>query len=222
MISTADRINTVEEYYFSKKLKEIASRIENGEQIINLGIGSPDLKPPESVIEELNNVSKLPNAHGYQSYRGIPALRKAFSKWYGIHYGVKLNSETEILPLIGSKEGIMHISMTYLQPGDQVLIPNPGYPTYAAAAKLAGAQVVTYDLSENNNYQPDIDALEANYLTNLKLMWVNYPHMPSGQAADAQLFKKLTDFAEKNEILIVNDNPYSFILNEQPQSIFSK
>jgi len=221
MISTADRINTVEEYYFSKKLREIASLVAAGEPIINLGIGSPDLKPSENVIDELENVAHLPGAHGYQSYRGLTELREAFSNWYEKYYALRPDPNTEVLPLIGSKEGILHISMTYLQPGDQVLVPDPGYPAYAAAAKLAGAEVITYNLNEANDYQPKLDELEKGDLSRVKIMWVNYPNMPTGAKAGAQLFDRLIKFAKNNQLLVVNDNPYSFILNDNPESIFN-
>ncbi|MTI39434.1 pyridoxal phosphate-dependent aminotransferase [Fulvivirga lutimaris] len=221
MITIADRIAGVEEYYFSKKLREIAQLRSQGKDVINLGIGSPDLKPADSVIKALNNTSEQDNVHGYQSYKGIPALRGAFADWYKKYYQVDLNPETEILPLIGSKEGIMHISMTYLNPGDEVLVPNPGYPAYAAAANLTGASCRYYNLSDEQGWLPDLEALEGTDLNKVKLMWVNYPNMPTGTSASTALFEQLKAFGERNKILICNDNPYSFILNDEPLSMLS-
>ncbi len=221
MITVADRIAGVEEYYFSKKLREIAQLRAQGKDIINLGIGSPDLKPADSVIKALNQTAQHDNVHGYQSYKGIPALRQAFASWYKKYYSVELNPETEILPLIGSKEGIMHISMTYLNPGDEVLVPNPGYPAYAASAKLTGATCRYFNLIEGQGWLPDLERLEKSDLSKVKMMWVNYPNMPTGTSASTALFEKLKAFGERNEILICNDNPYSFILNDQPLSMLS-
>ena len=220
MIKTADRINFVEEYYFSKKLREIANLNKAGKDIINLGIGSPDLAPSDQVIESLKTYAEDPNGHGYQNYKGIPLLREKIAEWYNKYYQVNLDPENEILPLIGSKEGIMHISMTYLQAGDEVLVPDPGYPAYSACANLSGASIIKYKLSEENNWQPNLAELEKRDLNKVKLMWVNYPHMPSGARSTKKLFDQLRSFAEKYNLLICNDNPYSFILNEDPKSIF--
>lgn len=220
-IQAASRLNSVEEYYFSTKLKQIAQMRQNGIPIINLGIGSPDLAPSENTIAALTQSAAKPENHAYQGYQGIPALREAFAHFYQKHYKVNLNPASEILPLIGSKEGIMHLAMAYLEAGDETLIPNPGYPTYAAACKLAGATVREYSLSESTGWLPDLDALEKQDLSKVKIMWVNYPHMPTGAKADKAFFEKLKTFAERNNILLVNDNPYSFILNENPISILS-
>jgi len=221
IIATASRLGEVKEYYFSTKLKEIAQMNEQGESVINLGIGNPDLSPPKEVIETLAAQSSQQKVHGYQSYVGIPELREGFAKWYQKYFGVILNPADEILPLIGSKEGIMHISMTYLEKGDEVLIPNPGYPAYRAVANLTGATIREYRLSEDNGWLPDLEALAKEDLSKVKIMWVNYPHMPTGAQATTAFFEKLIDFARANEILVCNDNPYSFILNDQPLSIFS-
>ncbi len=217
MIPNADRLNTVKEYYFSVKLREVRSLINQGKPIINLGIGSPDMNPPQEVIHALKNA----NIHGYQNYQGIPEFRQAISEFYQKHYGVSLNTENEILPLMGSKEGILHISMAFLNAGDEVLIPNPGYPTYASVTELVQANPVYYNLTEENNWFPDFEALEKLDLKKVKIMWVNYPHMPTGSAADEELFTKLVSFAKKHQILLVNDNPYSFVLNKNPKSILS-
>lgn len=221
VVKTASRLGEVKEYYFSTKLKEIAKMNEEGERVINLGIGNPDMSPPKEVIDTLIVQSQQKNVHGYQSYVGIPALREAFANWYKKYFDVSLQADSEILPLIGSKEGIMHISMTYLESGDEVLIPNPGYPAYRAVANLAGASVREYDLSEKNGWLPDLDALGQQDLSKVKIMWVNYPHMPTGAQATKAFFQELVDFAKKHQILVCNDNPYSFILNDQPLSIFS-
>src|SRR6478672_10042606 len=213
-ISLAKRLDGIGEYYFSQKLKEIETLNKNGEPVINLGIGSPDLPPHPSVIETLQTEAAKPNVHAYQSYKGAEALRKAFAAWYQKWYGVQLDPATEILPLIGSKEGIMHICMTYLNEGDEALIPNPGYPTYRSAVTLAGGKCVEYKLTEENDWQPDFNALEKTDLCKVKLMWVNYPHMPTGQLPTDELFQKLVDFGRKHNILICHDNPYSFILND--------
>lgn len=221
IINTAARINTVEEYYFSRKLKELDQLRQQGQQIINLGIGSPDLPPAPAVVATLGTQSQSSSGHGYQSYRGIPELRTAYAEWYKKYFSVSLNDASEILPLIGSKEGIMHLSMTFLEAGDEVLIPNPGYPAYAATARLTGATVRYYNLSEENHWLPDLKGLSQTDLTKVKIMWINYPHMPTGATATTELFKALVDFAQRHKILLVNDNPYSFILNEAPQSILS-
>lgn len=218
-IISADRLNTVEEYYFSRKLKEVAEMNAAGKNVINLGIGSPDLPPSEATIAALNNSAKLNDVHGYQTHIGIPELRKAFADWYKRWYGVTLDTAKEIQPLIGSKEGILHISLAFLNPGDTVLVPNPGYPTYTSVSKMIGANIQTYDLDENNNWQPDFDALENMDLSKVKLMWVNYPNMPTGANGSMVLFEKLVAFGKKHGIVIAHDNPYSLILNEKPLSI---
>jgi aspartate/methionine/tyrosine aminotransferase len=220
-ISTASRLNTVEEYYFSTKLKQIAQFKAEGIPVINIGIGSPDLAPSQKTIDALTAAAANPDHHAYQGYQGIPALRKAFADFYATHYQVELNPASEVLPLMGSKEGIMHIAMAYLEAGDETLIPNPGYPTYQAACSLAGAKVLPYELSEKTGWLPDLDALEVRDLSKVKIMWVNYPHMPTGAKANHAFFVRLKNFAEKHSILIVNDNPYSFILNEKPMSVLS-
>ena len=220
-MTTADRLLTVEEYYFSKKLREVNTLKLGGAPIINLGIGSPDLAPPKGVITAITKSMSDASAHKYQSYQGLPELRSAISSFYKAHYDITLNPETQVLPLIGSKEGIMHISMAYLNQGDAVLIPNPGYPTYTSVTKLVGAIPVFYDLKPASNWQPDLVSLNAMDVSKIKLMWVNYPHMPTGTLADKEILKGLIDFAKKNDILIVNDNPYSFILNDHPFSIFN-
>jgi LL-diaminopimelate aminotransferase len=217
----AHRLQGIGEYYFSRKLREIDEMNRMGDTVINLGIGSPDLPPSPKVIQVLQNESAESNAHGYQGYKGRPELRNAISLWYSKWYHVNLDPATEILPLIGSKEGIMHICMTYLNAGDEVLIPDPGYPTYKSAATLAGGVCITYDLTEKNNWEPDFDALEQKDLSRVKLMWVNYPHMPTGSRGSQKLFEKLVAFAKKHSILLCHDNPYSFILNDDPQSILS-
>ena len=218
---TANRLHTVEEYYFSKKLREVHAMKATGAPIINLGIGSPDLAPPKNVISAITDSLTDASAHKYQSYQGLPELRSAMADFYKTHYNVSLNSDNEVLPLIGSKEGIMHISMAYLNEGDAVLIPNPGYPTYTSVTKLVGADPIFYDLKASSNWQPDLAALEAIDLSKVKLMWVNYPHMPTGTLGNQTALKSLVAFAKKYAILLVNDNPYSFILNEQPSSIFN-
>ena len=218
-IIPADRLNTVEEYYFSRKLKEVAEMNAAGKNVISLGIGSPDLPPSEETIEALNNSAKQNDVHGYQSHIGIPELRKAFADWYQRWYGVTLDTAKEIQPLIGSKEGILHISLAFLNPGDTVLVPNPGYPTYTSVSKMIGANIQTYDLDENNNWQPDFDTLENQDLSKVKLMWVNYPNMPTGANGGIALFEKLVAFGKKHGIVIAHDNPYSLILNEKPLSI---
>jgi LL-diaminopimelate aminotransferase len=221
MITTANRLEGIGEYYFSKKLREIDELNKQGKNVINLGIGSPDLPPHPDVIKVLQDESAKPNVHAYQSYKGSPVLRKAMSDWYQNWYGVTLNPDTEILPLIGSKEGIMHICMTYLNNGDEVLVPNPGYPTYRSAVKLAGGVCVDYDLKEETNWEPDFDALDKQVKTSgkIKLMWINYPEMPVGKLPSADLFEKIIAFGKKHDILICHDNPYSFILNDKPASL---
>ncbi len=221
MIKPANRVSQVKEYYFSVKLKEIASMISEGKPVINLGIGNPDQPPSQEVLQTLCNSAGRTDSHGYQGYIGIPELRKAFATWYQRSYSVTLDKDSEILPLMGSKEGIMHISMAFLNPGDEVLVPNPGYPTYAAVTQLVEAKERTYNLLEENNWQPDLNALEKEDLTKVKLMWVNYPNMPTGAKASTDFFEKLIAFGKHNNILICNDNPYSFILNKDPQSILS-
>ena len=218
---TANRLHTVEEYYFSKKLREVHAMQATGAPIINLGIGSPDLAPPKTVISAITDSLTDASAHKYQSYQGLPELRSAMANFYKTHYNVRLNPDNEVLPLIGSKEGIMHISMAYLNEGDAVLIPNPGYPTYTSVTKLVGADPIFYDLKASSNWQPDLAALEMMNLSKVKLMWVNYPHMPTGTLGNQTTLKALVAFAKKHAILLVNDNPYSFILNEQPSSIFN-
>jgi aspartate/methionine/tyrosine aminotransferase len=218
-ITPADRLNTVEEYYFSKKLKEVAEMNAAGQNVISLGIGSPDLPPSADTINALNQSAAQPNTHGYQPHVGMPELRNAFGNWYKRWYGVTLDTAKEIQPLIGSKQGILHISLAFLNPGDGVLIPNPGYPTYTSVSKMVGAKIHSYDLDENNNWQPDFDALEKMDLSNIKLMWVNYPNMPTGANGSLELFEKLVAFGKKHNIVIVHDNPYSLILNENPLSI---
>ena len=216
----ANRINIVKEYYFSAKLKEIEELNRSGRSVINLGIGNPDLPPSDSVIRKLFESSMIPGNHGYQSYRGIVSLREAFAKWYRTFYGVDLDPLKEILPLMGSKEGIFYISMAYLNEGDEVLVPDPGYPMYKAVSELVGAKVFSYDLTKVNNWYPDFDSLEKMDLSSVKIMWINYPHMPTGTKATRSLFKELVDFGVRNEILICNDNPYSFILSDDPLSLF--
>lgn len=214
------RTDSIQEYYFSQKLKEVNRLREEGKPIINMGIGSPDLPPHLSVVDALHQSSLLPNSHGYQGYQGIPALRIAYADFYQSHYGVNLLADTEILPLLGSKEGIMHISMTFLDEGDQVLVPNPGYPTYTSVTKMLLAEAIYYDLKSENGWYPDFDELEKMDLGKVKLMWVNYPHMPTGAKADLRVFEKLIAFGRKHHIIIVNDNPYSFVLEDNPKSIF--
>ncbi len=219
-MKTASRMNLVQEYYFSTKLKQIAEMRAKGINVLNLGIGSPDLPPSTETIEALTEASANPKNHAYQSYVGIPALREAFGTWYKTYFGVKLNPATEILPLIGSKEGIMHIAMTYLEAGDECLVPNPGYPTYRAASLLAGATLREYELTEGN-WLPNLETLGEQDLSKVKIMWVNYPNMPTGAKATKAFFEALIAFAKKHNILIVNDNPYSFVLNEDYLSILS-
>ncbi|MBL0270309.1 MAG: aminotransferase class I/II-fold pyridoxal phosphate-dependent enzyme [Chitinophagaceae bacterium] len=219
-MKTSKRLKGIGEYYFSQKLREIESLNQSGAPIINLGIGSPDLPPHPDVIKTLQEEAAKTNVHAYQSYKGSPVLRKAMAGWYQQWYGVNLDPDTEILPLIGSKEGIMHICMTYLDKGDKVLVPDPGYPTYSSAIKLAGGKAVPYTLLASNQYEPDFDQLKKK-AGKIKLMFVNYPQMPTGQLPSVTLMERLVRFAKKHQILIVHDNPYSFILNEQPMSLLS-
>ena len=219
MIQPAKRLDTVQEYYFSKKLREVRGLVAAGKPIINMGIGSPDLQPPTTVLEAIQSSLGDASAHKYQSYQGLPELRNAIATFYKNKFSVDSNPENEVLPLMGSKEGIMHISMAFLNEGDKVLIPNPGYPTYTSVTKLVGAEPLFYNLSDANNWQPNFDELEAQDLTDVKIMWVNYPHMPTGTNATLETFKKLIAFGKKHHILIINDNPYSFILNDNPISI---
>lgn len=221
MIQPAKRLETVQEYYFSRKLKEVAAMNAQGLDVISLGIGSPDMPPSEQTIKALCENAPLANVHGYQPYVGIPELRQGFADFYQKWYGVTLDPASEIQPLIGSKEGILYVTLAFVNPGDKVLVPNPGYPTYSALSSLLGAEVVYYDLKEENNWYPDFEALEKMDLSGVKLMWANYPNMPTGAKASTELFQKLVDFAHKHQIVVVNDNPYSLILNQQPLSIMS-
>lgn len=221
MILPARRLETVSEYYFSKKLREVAEMNAAGKQVINLGIGNPDMPPSEATIEALCAEARKPDTHGYQSYVGIPELRNGFADWYRKWYAVDLNPATEIQPLIGSKEGILHITLAFVNPGDAVLVPNPGYPTYTSASRLCEAEIISYDLQEDTHWQPDFEALEKLDLSRVKLMWVNYPNMPTGANGSVELFEKLVDFGRRHNIVICNDNPYSFILNDQKISILS-
>lgn len=219
MIKTAKRLDTVQEYYFSHKLRQVRQLMAEGKPIINMGIGSPDLAPAKNVIEAIQNAMNDDKAHEYQSYQGLPELRQGIATFYKEQFGVNLDYNLEILPLMGSKEGIMHISMAFLNEGDEVLIPNPGYPTYESVTNLVQAKAVFYDLKAVNNWEPDFEALEEQDLSKVKLMWVNYPNMPTGANASKELLEKLVAFAEKHQILLINDNPYSFVLNEKPMSI---
>ena len=220
-IKVADRLNGIGEYYFSQKLREIELLNQQGKAVINLGIGSPDMAPHEEVMLELNQQSTKESVHAYQSYKGVAALREAIATWYRKWYQVELDPAAEILPLMGSKEGIMHICMTYLNEGDAALIPNPGYPTYRSAVKLAGGTVLEYELTESNNWFPDFTSLNKMDLKRVKMMWVNYPHMPTGQLPTKDLFQELVEFGKQHDILICHDNPYSFILNDNPMSILN-
>ena len=221
MIKTANRISNVEEYYFSKKLAEVRSLDTPELRVINLGIGSPDLAPSHSTIEALNKSASNVANHGYQNYKGIPALRESIRDFYTNTYGVKLDAEKNILPLMGSKEGIMHISMAFVNEGEEVLIPDPGYPTYSSVAKLVGARLRPYNLSEESKWDVDIESLRKQDLSKVKIMWVNYPHMPTGKVASHDELQQLVNLAKENNFLIVNDNPYSLILNDKPLSILS-
>ncbi len=220
-IRPASRVDAIEEYYFSRKLKEVAALNAAGADIISLGIGGPDRAPHAEVTETLAREAGDAGNHSYQPYTGIPALRKGYADWYKRYYGVELNPDSEILPLIGSKEGVLHVSLAFLNPGDGVLVPNPGYPTYSSVSKLVGARIVSYELDENNGWEPDFEALEKSDLSGVKLMWVNYPNMPTGARASKALYERLVDFGRRHGIVIVNDNPYSFILNDNPQSMLS-
>ncbi len=219
MIQPADRLTLVSEYYFSRKLKEVAALNAQGMDIISLAIGSPDMPPSPQTIDKLCEVAKQPDTHGYQPTMGTPELRQAMAGFYNRWYGVQLNPQTEVLPLIGSKEGILHVTLAFVNPGDEVLVPNPGYPTYTSLSKLLGAKVVNYNLVEANGWQPDFDELEQMDLSKVKLMWTNYPNMPTGGNARRETYERLVDFAKKHHIVVVNDNPYSFILNEEHLSI---
>ncbi len=220
-IEPAHRVQQVKEYYFSVKLKEIARLNAEGADIISLGVGGPDRPPHPEVIKTLCDEAQKPGAHGYQPYVGLPALREAYARWYKKYFGVELNLANEIQPLIGSKEGILHTTLAFVNPGDGVLVPNPGYPTYTSVSRLAEAEIYNYDLTEEGHWEPDLDALEKLPLDKIKLMWVNYPHMPTGHKASMELFQRLVDFGKKHNIVIVNDNPYSFILHKQRLSILA-
>jgi len=219
MINTAERLQHVREYYFSSKLREVRQLAMSGKPIINLGIGSPDLPPLESAVQAMIAATNDAGAHQYQSYQGLPELRKAMADFYQKHFHVALDFNSEVLPLMGSKEGIMHISMAFLNPGDKVLIPNPGYPTYESVTKLVGAEPVFYDLKEESNWEPDFDAIEREDLSHVKIMWLGYPQMPTGAKGTKSMFENAVAFAKKHDILLVNDNPYGFILNPNPLSI---
>ena len=220
-IQPADRLANVSEYYFSRKLKEVAQMNAEGKNVISLGIGSPDMPPSEETVNVLCEQAKRPDAHGYQPTVGIPELRKAMAHWYKRWYHVELDPATEIQPLIGSKEGILHVTLALVNPGDQVLVPNPGYPTYTSLNKILGSEIVNYNLREDNHWQPDFDELEKMDLSRVKIMWTNYPNMPTGANATMELYEKLVNFARRHNIVIVNDNPYSFILNKKPLSILN-
>ena len=219
MVQPADRLNLVSEYYFSRKLKEVAQLNAEGRDIISLAIGSPDMPPSPQTIEKLCEVARRPDTHGYQPTMGTPELREAMAAFYRRWYGVEANPNTEILPLIGSKEGILHITLAFCNPGDRVLVPNPGYPTYTSLSKILGAEIVNYDLVETDGWQPDFNQLEQMDLTGVKLMWTNYPNMPTGGRARRETYERLVQFARKHDIVVVNDNPYSFILSKEPLSI---
>ncbi|MCJ7447630.1 MAG: aminotransferase class I/II-fold pyridoxal phosphate-dependent enzyme [Bacteroidales bacterium] len=220
-VNPADRTGSVQEYYFSQKLRQIEQMRSAGADVINLGIGSPDQPPSESTINRLKEEAAKPTSHGYQSYAGIPALRKAFADWYKTYFNVELNPDNEILPLMGSKEGIMHISMAFINPGDEVLVPDPGYPTYSSATNLTGGKIRYYELDEKNGWLPDLMELGRSDLSRVKIMWINYPHMPTGTKGSLKLFENLVAFALKHDFLLCNDNPYSFILNKEYYSLLS-
>lgn len=220
-IKPADRVSSVQEYYFSRKLKEVAKLNAEGMDIVSMAIGGPDRPPHPDVIATLSEEASKDTTHSYQPYVGIPELRNAFAKWYAKWYGVELDPNKEIQPLIGSKEGILHTSLAFLNPGDGVLVPDPGYPTYSSVSKLVQAEIFTYDLTEEGGWMPDFEALERLPLERIKLMWVNYPHMPTGTQATMELFEKLVAFGKRHNIVIAHDNPYSFILNEKPLSLLS-
>ena len=217
----AERLSAVSEYYFSRKLKEVAAMNAAGKDVISLGVGSPDMPPSQACIETLCREAQNPDGHGYMPYVGIPQLREAFASWYRKWYGVELDATKEIQPLIGSKEGILHVTLAFVNPGEQVLVPNPGYPTYTSLSKILGAELVYYDLKEENGWMPDFEALRAMDMSRVKLMWTNYPHMPTGAKASMEIYEKLVALAREKNIVIVNDNPYSFILNDRPLSILS-
>lgn len=217
----AERLSAVSEYYFSRKLKEVAAMNAAGKDVISLGVGSPDMPPSQACIEKLCQEAQNPDGHGYMPYVGIPQLREAFASWYRKWYGVQLDAAREIQPLIGSKEGILHVTLAFVNPGEQVLVPNPGYPTYTSLSKILGAELVYYDLKEENGWMPDFEALRAMDMSRVKLMWTNYPHMPTGAKASMEIYEKLVALAREKNIVIVNDNPYSFILNDNPLSILS-
>lgn len=217
----AERLSAVSEYYFSRKLKEVAAMNAAGKDVISLGVGSPDMPPSQACIETLCQEAQNPDGHGYMPYVGIPQLREAFASWYRKWYGVQLDAAREIQPLIGSKEGILHVTLAFVNPGEQVLVPNPGYPTYTSLSKILGAELVYYDLKEENGWMPDFESLRAMDMSRVKLMWTNYPHMPTGAKASMEIYEKLVALAREKNIVIVNDNPYSFILNDKPLSILS-
>lgn len=219
MIAPANRLQNVQEYYFSRKLKEVAQMNAQGLDIISLAIGSPDMPPSDQTIQTLCREAQNPNAHGYQPTAGTPELKQAMAKYYARRYGIALDASSEILPLIGSKEGILHTTLAFVNPGDKVLVPNPGYPTYTSLSRLLGCEVVNYNLREENDWQPDFDELEAMDLTNVRLMWTNYPNMPTGARAQLATYEKFVSFARRHNLLIVNDNPYSTILNREHLSI---
>lgn len=221
MIQPAERLSSVSEYYFSRKLKEVASLNAEGKDIISLAIGSPDMPPSPQTIEKLCEVARQADAHGYQPTMGTPELRQAMARYYKTTYHVDVDPATEVLPLIGSKEGILHVTLAFVNPGDTVLVPNPGYPTYTSLSKLLGANVEYYDLKEENGWMPDFADLNSRDLSHVKLMWTNYTHMPTGTPASRELYDKLVALAKKNDFVIVNDNPYSRILNDAPLSIFN-
>lgn len=221
IITPAKRVSTVQEYYFSRNNRRLDAMRKSGVDVINLGIGSPDMPPADEVIETLATEARKPNVHGYQSYVGIPELREGYANWYKEWYGVELNPANEILPLIGSKEGIMHIMMAFINEGDGVLVPDPGYPTYSSVANLVGARTIKYKLYEELGWEPNFDELEKMDLSGVKMMWINYPNMPTGAPASVELYQKIVDFGRKHSILICNDNPYSFILNEHPISLLA-
>ncbi len=218
-IRPADRVADIQEYYFSRKLKEVAALRAQGHDIISLGIGGPDLPPAPEVIDTLCRAAARNDTHSYQPFGGLPELRRAYAEWYSRHYSVTIDPATELQPLIGSKEAVLHTSLTFLNPGDGVLVPNPGYPTYTSASRLAQAEIFAYDLTQDNGWQPDFEALERLPLDRIKLMWVNYPHMPTGAPASIELFEKIITFGRRHGIVIAHDNPYSFILNDHPLSI---
>src|SRR5574344_1220022 len=220
-IQPADRLQLVSEYYFSRKLKEVAKLNAAGQDIVSLAIGSPDMPPSKATVDKLCEVARMDNAHGYQPTIGTPELRNAMARFYQRWYGVHLDPNTEIQPLIGSKEGILHVTLAFVNPGEQVLVPNPGYPTYTSLSRILGAKVVNYDLKEEEGWMPDFDQLEQMDLSRVKLMWTNYPNMPTGANATPELYERLVEFARRKGIIIVNDNPYSFILNDKPLSILS-